>query len=291
MKRFDNFTGKTLITVLALTLSLAMTGCGGKKEEAPQESAEVVEESTEVQDAVDEAINPEQVAVEPAEEPEEEPVAEAAAEAVSVPEEPEVIDKPVPTEADSQAKEEADAAKEEESSEEASGTSLDLLDGVMTFDGMELSFPIEFSSMTLGNWKITFKDVEDPSSRMLMPSEYVEAEMTCSAYTEDDVTVTAEFGNYSDSEKPLSEIPMTGIYIRKGKGTADKEPKLPEVVLPGDLTWGSTKDEIRDLLGEASLSGGFIDADFDFMYENGSFMLELAGSNDNGVDYIVYSME
>ena len=161
----------------------------------------------------------------------------------------------------------------------------------MTFDGMELSFPIELSNMTLGKWTIAYKDVDDPSSRTLYPGECVEAAMTCSDYAESDVTVTAEFGNYSDSEAALSDLPMTGIYVKKGKGTDGKEIRLPEVVLPGGLTWGSSQGEIEDLLGEASFAGGFIDSDFDLMYENGSFYLELAGSNDDGVDNIVYTME
>ena len=106
-----------------------------------------------------------------------------------------------------------------------------------------------------------------------------------------DVIVTAEFGNYTGAEAVLSDLPMTGLYVKKGTGVDGGERKLPAVKLPGGLTWGSNQKEIEGLLGEASFAGGFIDADFDLMYENGSFYLELAGSNENGVDYIVYSME
>jgi hypothetical protein len=161
----------------------------------------------------------------------------------------------------------------------------------MTLDGMELSFPIELSNMTLGKWTLSYKDVEDPSSKTLYPGECVEATMTCADYTSDDVIVTAEFGNYTGAEAVLSDLPMTGLYVKKGTGVDGGERKLPAVELPGGLTWGSTQKEIEGLLGEASFAGGFIDADFDLMYENGSFYLELAGSNKNGVDYIVYSME
>ena len=60
--------------------------------------------------------------------------------------------------------------------------------------------------------------------------------------------------------------------------------------MPGGITWGSTENEIRDLFGEASLSGTF-NKDFDCMYENGSYMVEFGGMNDTGVDYIVYCLE
>lgn len=287
MKKMKKCVARLLTGVLMTALLFSMAGCG-IKEEAPQEEQAALE-STEA--VIEEVINPEEVKTEPEEVPEETPAEETPAEEVTEPvAEQDVIDKPVPTDADSQAKEEADVRKEEES-QKPSGSDLSILDGVMTLDGMELAFPIEISNMTLGKWTLTYKDVDDPSSRKLYPGECVEAVMTCPDYTEDDVTVTAEFGNYTGSEAVLSDLPMTGLYVKKGKGTEGKEIKLPEVVLPGDLTWGSTQDEIVGLLGEASFAGGFVDADFDNMYENGSYYLELAGSNDQGVDYIVYSME
>ena len=49
--------------------------------------------------------------------------------------------------------------------------------------------------------------------------------------------------------------------------------------------------EIRGLFGEASFSGSFFDKDFDHMYENGSYMIELGGMNDTGIEYIVYCVE
>lgn len=284
MKKVAKIAARLLAGALMTSLVFSMAGCG-KKEEAPKQEEQTAQESADTE--IDEIINPEEVKTEVVEEQEEEPAEEAAEPAA----EQEVIDKPVPTDADSQAKEEADARKEEEEEQKPSNTDLGILDGVMTFDGMELSFPIELSNMTLGKWKIAYKDVDDPSSRTLYPGECVEAAMTCSDYAESDVTVTAEFGNYSDSEASLSDLPMTGIYVKKGKGTDGKEIRLPEVVLPGGLTWGSSQGEIEDLLGEASFAGGFIDSDFDLMYENGSFYLELAGSNDDGVDNIVYTME
>lgn len=166
-----------------------------------------------------------------------------------------------------------------------------MLDGRMTFDGMELEFPIELESMKLGNWKIEYKDVNDPAGKMLAPAEIVTAVMTNDSFSADDVTVVAEFGNYSNEETALSDIPMTGIYLTKGKGKDGKEPVLPEVVLPGKLTWGSKDEEIRGLFGEASFSGSFFDKDFDHMYENGSYMIELGGMNDMGIEYIVYCVE
>ena len=180
-------------------------------------------------------------------------------------------------------------SKKESGSDASQG--LAMLDGRMTFDGMELEFPIELESMKLGNWKIEYKDVDDPAVKMLAPAEIVTAVMTNDSFSTDDVTVIAEFGNYSNEETALSDIPMTGIYLTKGKGKDGKEPVLPEVVLPGKLTWGSKDEEIRGLFGEASFSGSFFDKDFDHMYENGSYMIELGGMNDTGIEYIVYCVE
>ena len=83
---------------------------------------------------------------------------------------------------------------------------------------------------------------------------------------------------------------MTGIYITKGKGKDGAEPKLPALELPCGFTWGTPEGEIHTQLGEASFSGTF-DYDFDYMYENGEYLLELAGMSDTGLEYVVYSVE
>ena len=207
--------------------------------------------------------------------------------------EAEVIKKPEPAADGSGEDKEKEEKKKKSKKESGSDASqgLAMLDGRMTFDGTELEFPIELESMKLGNWKIEYKDVDDPAGKMLAPAEIVTAVMTNDSFSTDDVTVIAEFGNYSNEETALSDIPMTGIYLTKGKGKDGKEPVLPEVVLPGKLTWGSKDEEIRGLFGEASFSGSFFDKDFDHMYENGSYMIELGGMNDTGIEYIVYCVE
>ena len=123
-----------------------------------------------------------------------------------------------------------------------------------------------------------------------MADQVVTAKMTNPDYTDDDVIVKAEFGNYTGSEMKLTDLPMTGIYITKGKGKDGAEPKLPEAELPCGFTWGTSESEIIEQLGEASFSGSF-DYDFDFMYENGKYLLELGGMSDTGLEYIVYSVE
>ena len=181
MKKMKKGTGRLLTGVLMTALLFSMTGCG-QKEEAPA-AEQAVQESTEV--ALEEVINPEEVKTEVEELPAEattEEVTEPVTEPVA---EQDVIDKPVPTDADSQAKEEADARKEEKEEQEPAGSDLSILDGVMTLDGMELSFPIELSNMTLGKWTLSYKDVEDPSAKTLYPGECVEATMTCADYTSD----------------------------------------------------------------------------------------------------------
>ena len=308
----------TAAGLIAVIMASAAVGCGQKEEPAAQ--TPVQEESAAEETKEEEPVDPEQVneeAMEAIKEEEagkeQEKAAEEAAEgqkeadkekaeeekAQEEKQDPAVIEKPEPSQ-EEQAEQEVDQAEEDEkkkdkSEDEASGKkaskgNLDMLDGAMTFDKMELAFPIELDSMSLGSWKLEYENVSDPSSKVLAPSEVVTASMTCDKYAAEDVKVTAEFGNYSDESVNLTDLPMTGIYIEKGKGKDGKEPVLPEVELPGGLTWGSTESEIRDLFGEASFSGTF-DRDFDFMYENGSYYLELAGMDDGGLDYMVYSME
>ena len=114
--------------------------------------------------------------------------------------------------------------------------------------------------------------------------------MTSPDFTDDDVIVKAEFGNYTGSEAALTDLPMTGIYITKGKGKDGAEPKLPALELPCGFTWGTSADEVMAQLGEASFSGSF-DYDFDYMYENGEYLFEVGGMDDTGIEYIVYSVE
>ena len=295
--------------LLALVMAAAISACGSKKEEEPVAEQTVAEAEQALQEnAPDAAAQAEEAAKEEAAKEEaakEEAAAKAEAEKESAqevtekpgteqePKEAEVIKKPEATDEGSGEDKDNKKKKKEskkESSDDAS-QGLAMLDGRMTFDGTELEFPIELESMKLGNWKIEYKDVNDPAGKMLAPAEIVTAVMTNDSFSADDVTVVAEFGNYSNEETALSDIPMTGIYLTKGKGKDGKEPVLPEVVLPGKLTWGSKDEEIRGLFGEASFSGSFFDKDFDHMYENGSYMIELGGMNDMGIEYIVYCVE
>ena len=292
--------------LLALVMAAAMSACGSKKEEEPVAEQTVAEAEQALQEnAPDAAAQAEEAAKEEAAKEEaakEEAAAGEAAEkeqAAGKPgteeeqQEAEVIKKPEPAADGSGEDKEKEKKKKKSKKESGSDASqgLAMLDGRMTFDGMELEFPIELESMKLGNWKIEYKDVDDPAVKMLAPAEIVTAVMTNDSFSTDDVTVIAEFGNYSNEETALSDIPMTGIYLTKGKGKDGKEPVLPEVVLPGKLTWGSKDEEIRGLFGEASFSGSFFDKDFDHMYENGSYMIELGGMNDTGIEYIVYCVE
>lgn len=292
--------------LLALVMAAAISACGSKKEEEPVAEQTVAEAEQALQEnAPDAAAQAEEAAKEEAAKEEaakEEAAAGEAAEKEQAAEKPgteeeqqeaEVIKKPEPAADGSGEDKEKEEKKKKSKKESGSDASqgLAMLDGRMTFDGMELEFPIELESMKLGNWKIEYKDVDDPAGKMLAPAEIVTAVMTNDSFSTDDVTVIAEFGNYSNEETALSDIPMTGIYLTKGKGKDGKEPVLPEVVLPGKLTWGSKDEEIRGLFGEASFSGSFFDKDFDHMYENGSYMIELGGMNDTGIEYIVYCVE
>ena len=308
---------KASYLALALIMAAGLSACGSKKEPQPaaEQTAEVAEaqsaedaakEAAEKEAAEKEAAAKEAAAKEAAakEAAEKEAAAKEAAEKEAAEKEaaekeaaePEMIQKPEP--AAEEAGEEAENKKKENKKKENkkdpekdTSEGLALLDGKMTFDGMELEFPIELEEMKLGNWKIEYKDVDDPDSKMLAPSEIVTAVMTSGSFTADDVSVIAEFGNYSGQEAALSDLPMTGIYISKGKGKDGKEPVLPEVLMPGGFTWGSKAEEISGIFGEASLSGSFLDKDFDYMYENGNYMAEFGGMNDTGLEYIVYCVE
>ena len=269
-KRFVNAGRKTAAVILVLALTAGLCGCGGSKDATVKESAE---ESAAAQSTVMEPINPEEVKSEDVMKEEEKP-----AEAATQKEQPkEVIEKPEPTEVDPEAERaEAERRKEENEKRKQDNTAAvnidEVLDGVMTFDGMQLEFPV------------------DLKAHARLADQVVTAKMTNPDYTDDDVIVKAEFGNYTGSEMKLTDLPMTGIYITKGKGKDGAEPKLPEAELPCGFTWGTSESEIIEQLGEASFSGSF-DYDFDFMYENGKYLLELGGMSDTGLEYIVYSVE
>ena len=97
MKKVAKIAARLLVGALMTSLVFSMAGCG-KKEEAPKQEEQTAQESADTE--IEEIINPEEVKTEVVEEQEEEPAEEAAEPAA----EQEVIDKPVPTDADSQAK-------------------------------------------------------------------------------------------------------------------------------------------------------------------------------------------
>ena len=300
---------KTAAVILALALTAGAYGCGSsaepaqttaKEETAPQET----QESAAAASTVQEPINPEEVKSEEVvkaddaaqstskKETEAQDAGKEQAPAASTAEkEKDVIEKPEVSEANTEAeKEKEENKKEEEEAKQSTQNLNDVLDGAMKFDGMDLQFPIEISGMKLGKWTLTLEYDGDPSTKSMAPMEAVTAKMTSPDFTDDDVIVKAEFGNYSDSEVMLSDLPMTGIYITKGKGKDGAEPKLPALELPCGFTGGTPASEVQAQLGEASLSGTF-DYDFDFMYENGEYVFEVSGMNDTGIEYVVYSVE
>ena len=276
---------RSAAVVLVIALTAGMCGCGKKAETEPAaEEQTAAEESASAQSTVQEPINPEQVKSEDIIKEEEAPAAAATTQKES-----EVIEKPEPSQEETE--EEKEDKKEEKKKEEKAAVDLnEVLDGYMTFDGMELQFPIELSQMKLGKWTITYEIDGSPEDKTLAPEQVVVAKMTSPDYTDNDVIVKAEFGNYTDSEAQLTDLPMTGIYITKGKGTDTAEAKTPAMELPCGFTWGTSEAEIREQLGEASLSGSF-EYEFDFMYENGQYLIELAGMGDTGLEYVVYSVE
>ena len=285
-KRIVNTGRKTAAVLLVMALSACLFGCGGK-----DASKKASEESAAASSTVMEPINPEEVKSDDIIK-EEEKTAEAAATKEA---QKEVIEKPEPSEVDDEAEREAAERKKEENEkrkqDNTSSVNLnEVLDGAMSFDGIEMQFPIELSSMKLGKWTLTYEIDGNPADKTMAPDQVVTAKMTNPDYTDDDVIVKAEFGNYTGSEAKLTDLPMTGIYITKGSGKNGAEPKLPELELPCGFTWGSSESEIHEQLGEASFSGSF-EYDFDFMYENGEYLLELGGMSDTGLEYIVYSVE
>ena len=312
-KEFVKTVRKTAAVVMVLALAAGMYGCGkssGSAEPATQEET-ASQETAEAQGTENDQINPEQVKNEEIvkEDTAKEETAQAdaakeeAAQADAAKEETAQADaaKEEAAQADA-AKEEAAAAaneaekkkeekKQEEEEKKASTENLnEVLDGKMTFDGMELEFPIDLSGMKLGKWTLAYELDGDPADKTLAVKEVVLAKMTSPDFTDDDVIVKAEFGNYTGSEASLTDLPMTGIYITKGKGKDGAEPKLPSLELPCGFTWGTPASDVQDKLGEASLSGSF-DYDFDFMYENGEYLFEVGGMDDTGIEYIVYSVE
>ena len=302
---------KTAAVILVLALAAGAYGCGKSAEPAAKEET-AVEESASAQSTVKEPINPEEVKSEEivkedaAKEetvkddtvkeetvPQEtDQVQEQASAASTQEEKKEVIEKPEVSEANTEAEKEKEEKKKEEKKEEkpSSQNLNEVLDGVMSFDGMQLEFPIELSGMKLGKWTLTYELEGDPASKTLAYQETVLAKMTSPDFTDDDIIVKAEFGNYTGSEAALTDLPMTGIYITKGKGKDGADPKLPSLQLPCGFTWGTSAEEVKAQLGEASFSGSF-DYDFDYMYENGEYLFEVGGMNNTGIEYIVYSVE
>ena len=282
-KRIVNAGRKTAAVLLVLALSAGLFGCGGK--DASKKDS--TEESAAASSTVMEPINPEEVKSEDIIKEEEKPAESAT--------QKDVIEKPEPSEVDPEAERaEAERKKEENEKRKQDNSSEvnlnEVLDGVMSFDGMELTFPIELSSMKLGKWTLTYEIDGNPADKTMAADQVVTAKMTSPDYTDDDVIVKAEFGNYTGSEVKLTDLPMTGIYITMGKGKNGEAPNLPELELPCGFTWGASESEIHEQLGEARFSGSF-EYDFDFMYENGKYLLELGGMSDTGLEYIVYSVE
>ena len=206
---------KASYLALALIMAAGLSACGSGKE--PQPAAEQTVETAEAQAAEEaakeaaekEAAEKEAAAKEAAEKEaaakeaaEKEAAAKEAAEKKAAEKEAaeqEAIKKPEPA-AEEAADDKGKENKKKENKKEAdkdNSEALALLDGKMTFDGMELEFPIELDGMKLGNWKIEYHGVDDPDSKMLAPAEIVTAVMSNDAFTADDVTASRREASFA----------------------------------------------------------------------------------------------
>ena len=185
-KRIVNAGRRTAAVLLVLALSACLFGCGDK-----DASEKKSEESAAAHSTVMEPINPEEVKSEDIIKEEEKP-----AEAATQKEQPkEVIEKPEPTEVDPEAEREAAERKKEENEKRKQDNTSEVnlnevLDGVMSFDGMELAFPIELSSLKLGKWTLTYEIDGNPADKTMAPDQVVTAKMTSPDYTDSDVIAT-----------------------------------------------------------------------------------------------------
>ena len=194
-KRIVNAGRKTAAVLLVLALSAGLFGCGGK--DASKKDS--TEESAAASSTVMEPINPEEVKSEDIIKEEEKPAESAT--------QKDVIEKPEPSEVDPEAERaEAERKKEENEKRKQDNSSEvnlnEVLDGVMSFDGMELTFPIELSSMKLGKWTLTYEIDGNPADKTMAADQVVTAKMTSPDYTDDDVIVKAEFGRREKTGKP-----------------------------------------------------------------------------------------
>ncbi len=294
MKRVNQvIMGKTAAAVLAAA-ALTLSGCGGASGQAP-----VSEEPAQESAAAETPVKEEEAQAEAPVEADTVQEAQAGTEANTqeqMPVRPQPSDETPSDHAQTGASQEQTADEQAKDAPDAApAAGSEWLDGAFVFDGMELQLPIQMTDYKLGGWTITFEDIDDLTQVIVKPDEIYTAVMTSKDFTEDDIKATAEFGNYGEEPVALSDLPMTGIYLQRGKGKVKEdgeveEPKLPEVVLPEDFTWGKSAEDMWAAFGEPSFSG-ITREDFDGMYENGRYYMELAGMTDIGIDHIIYCVE
>ena len=130
------------------------------------------------------------------------------------------------------------------------GVTDDLRAGYVTVDGYQFTMPVDYSALS-DVLKIRDKAIKD-SDRMIasgkvfknLPAFYVNPD-----YTE--IVPGINIANPYDEAKDLTEGVVTSLYMYK---PANTKAKYPSVVLPGNVTFGTTFEDTANVYGTGVLT-------------------------------------
>lgn len=175
------------------------------------------------------------------------------------------------------------ASKIESKPKQGTTGSADWNEKEIVIQGTSLKIPFDFKEMEKLGWSIDPETFDDED--MSVASGDVKSSVGLINDEFGDFYLCADFFNAGNNACDITECKITSLYL---DGMTDDGIKLPDIVLAGGITWGSTAEEVVEAYGEPEDEPFFNEELGNYIYsyfsENG--FLELDILEDGGVKRI-----
>ena len=111
-----------------------------------------------------------------------------------------------------------------------------------TLDGKDMSLPVAYSDLQAAGWSVDLSEYGYEDGYIMNANDAVSVSLTNDKY---DLTAVAGFANLTDSAQDITKCDVISLTL-----DAEFSDSNPDIKLPGDLTWGSSLDDVLAAYGK-----------------------------------------
>lgn len=157
-----------------------------------------------------------------------------------------------------------------------------------TLDGKALSIPFAYRELEDMGWRVDFSGYGNMDDEYILnPGDKVSGTIDLFHDKYDDLTCWVGFQNNSSTARNITECDVWSFLLEHDDDEDWRQENAPAIVIAGGLTWGSTVDQVKAVLGEPddiySSSDVFGYHSLTYASDDYNKYLELTVYNDSGL--------